>query len=41
MTIPAMPISWIESYTKLSYFSMLGISLAMIGVLSTFGFCFD
>ena len=32
MTIPALPIGWIETYTILSYFSMAGIGVALIGM---------
>ena len=41
LTIPAMPICWIETYTFLSYFSMAGISVALIGMLCMFGYCFN
>ena len=37
LTIPALPISWIETYTLLSYFSMFGIGMALIGMLVMFG----
>ena len=37
LTIPALPICWIETYTLLSYFSMFGIGLALIGMLIMFG----
>ena len=37
LTIPALPIGWIETYTVLSYFSMFGIGLAIIGMLIMFG----
>ena len=37
LTIPALPIGWIETYTVLSYFSMFGISLAIVGMLIMFG----
>ncbi len=39
LTIPAMPICWFESYTFLSYFSIAGISVALIGMVSMFGYC--
>ena len=38
MTIPALPISFIETYTFLSYFSIFGISMALIGMLMMFGY---
>lgn len=41
LTIPAMPITWIETYTFLSYFSIAGISVALIGMVSIFGFCIN
>lgn len=36
-----MPICWIETYTFLSYFSIAGISVALVGMLSMFGYCFN
>ena len=39
LTIPAMPICWINSYTFASYFSIAGISVALIGMISIFGYC--
>lgn len=36
-----MPICWIETYTFLSYFSIAGITVALIGMLGMFGVCFD
>lgn len=36
-----MPICWIETYTFLSYFSIAGISVALVGMMSMFGYCFD
>lgn len=36
-----MPICWIETYTYLSYFSIAGISVALIGMTCIFGYCFD
>lgn len=33
LTIPILPFSWIETYTFLSYFSMAGISMAVIALL--------
>jgi len=36
-----MPICWIETYTFLSYFSMAGIFVALIGMLCMFGYNFD
>ena len=41
MTLPALPISWIETYTFLSYFTMIGIGLALVGMAMMFGFLFD
>ena len=37
LTIPALPICWIETYSMLSYFSMFGIGMAIIGMLVMFG----
>ena len=39
LTIPALPVSWIETYTFLSYFVMVGISIAFIGLGSMMGYC--
>jgi amino acid permease len=36
-----MPICWFDSYTFLSYFSIAGISVAIIGMISMFGFCIN
>jgi proton-coupled amino acid transporter len=36
-----MPICWIKSYTYLSYFSIAGISVALVGMLCIFGFCIN
>ena len=33
-----MPICWFESYTFLSYFSIAGISVALVGMVCMFGF---
>ena len=41
LTIPAMPICWFETYTFLSYFSIAGISVALIGMICIFGFCIN
>lgn len=41
LTIPAMPMCWIKTYTFLSYFSISGIFLAVIGMICMFYFCFD
>ena len=41
LTLPALPICWIETYTILSYFSMLGIALAIIGMTCIFGMLGD
>ena len=38
MTVPALPISWIETYTFLSYFVMAGISIALLGMALMFGY---
>ena len=41
LTIPALPVSWIETYTILSYSSMFGICMAMIGMIIMFGILGD
>ena len=41
LTIPAMPICWIETYTYLSYFSIAGITVALIGMGCMFGYNFN
>jgi len=41
LTVPAMPICWIKTYTFLSYFSMAGIFVALVGMACMFGYCFD
>lgn len=41
LTIPAMPICWFDSYTFLSYFSIAGISVALVGMISIFAFCIN
>ena len=33
-----MPISWINTYSFLSYFSIFGIAMATIGMLMMFGY---
>mmetsp|Transcript_560 Transcript_560/g.751 ORF Transcript_560/g.751 Transcript_560/m.751 type:complete len:310 (+) Transcript_560:71-1000(+) len=38
MTIPALPISWINSYTFLSYFTIFGIGMAMVGMVMMMGY---
>lgn len=38
MTIPALPVSFIETYTLLSYFSIFGICMATIGMAMIFGY---
>ncbi len=38
MTLPALPISWIETYTFLSYLSIFGIGMALIGMLCMLGY---
>jgi hypothetical protein len=39
LTIPALPISFIETYTFLSYFVMFGITVALAGLFSMMGLC--
>jgi len=39
LTIPALPISFIETYTFLSYFVMFGMTVAMAGLFSMMGLC--
>ena len=41
MTIPALPIAMIETYTILSYFSLFGIGMAIIGMGFMFGILSD
>jgi amino acid permease len=41
LTLPALPICWIETYTALSYVSITGISAAVIGMLCIFEYCTD
>ena len=41
LTIPALPICWIETYSMLSYFSMFGIGMALIGMMVMFGMLSD
>ena len=38
LTIPALPVSWIETYTYLSYFSIFGIGMALLGMAMMFGY---
>ena len=38
LTIPALPISWIETYTFLSYLSTFGIAVASVGIFTMFGY---
>jgi amino acid permease len=38
LTIPALPVSWIETYTFLSYFSIFGVCAATVGLLMMFGY---
>ena len=38
LTIPALPVSWIETYTLLSYFSIFGVGMAFLGMLMMFGY---
>jgi amino acid permease len=39
LTIPALPVSWIRTYTFLSYFVMVGISIAFVGLISIMTYC--
>jgi hypothetical protein len=39
LTIFALPICWIETYTLLSYLSISGIILVSMGILAIFDFC--
>ena len=41
LTLPALPVSWIETYTVLSYFSTAGIFLAIAGMVCMFGILGD
>ena len=41
LTLPALPVCWIETYTILSYFSMFGIGMALIGMMFMFGMLGD
>ena len=41
LTIPALPISWIETYTMLSYFCMFGIFIAVVGMIIMFSMLGD
>ena len=38
LTIPALPVSWIETYTFLSYFSIFGVGMAFLGMMMMFGY---
>ena len=38
LTIPALPCSWITTYTFLSYFSMVGIGLAVLALAMMTGY---
>lgn len=38
LTIPALPISWIESYTFLSYFMGAAVSIATLGMALIFAY---
>ena len=38
LTIPALPISWIETYTFLSYFSIFGLGMAILAMCMMFGY---
>ena len=39
LTIPALPVSWIKTYTFLSYFVMVGISIAFVGLICIMTYC--
>ena len=41
MTVPAMIICMIETYTFLAYFSIAGILVALTGMLCIFTYCFN
>ena len=38
LTIPALPVSWIRTYTFLSYFSFLSLIVALAGLLMIMGY---
>ena len=38
LTIPALPVSWIKTYTFLSYFSMVSLIVALSGLIMIFGY---
>ena len=38
LTIPALPVSFIETYTFLSYFSVFGILMATVGLVMIFAY---
>ena len=39
LTIPALPICWVDSYTNMSYFSITGIAVAIVGMISITAYC--
>lgn len=39
LTVPALSISMFETFTFLSYVAMVGITIAVIGMVSMFGYC--
>ena len=38
LTIPALPVSWIKTYTFLSYFSFVSLVIALAGLMMIFGY---
>ena len=38
LTIPALPVSWIKTYTFLSYFSLASLVIALSGLVMIFGY---
>mmetsp|Transcript_73290 Transcript_73290/g.101679 ORF Transcript_73290/g.101679 Transcript_73290/m.101679 type:complete len:91 (+) Transcript_73290:556-828(+) len=39
LTVPALAISMFETFTFLSYVSVFGITIALIGMISMLGYC--
>jgi hypothetical protein len=39
LTVFAIPVSWIKTYTFLSYFVMIGLVIAFSGLFSMMGLC--
>ena len=39
LLVPTLPISWVESYTFLSYFSMVGLAVALCAIGAMIGYC--